>query len=95
MGTDGDLRKLKLSKAKSLLRNFGVTEEEVRKESLQYAALFIYCHKISKLSRWQVIDRVRELSTEAARSGDGGMAWCVYTVAWGVWRYVWPGVCTL
>ena len=30
MGTDGDLRKLKLSKAKSLLRNFGVAEEEVR-----------------------------------------------------------------
>lgn len=34
MGTDGDLRKLKLSKAKSLLRNFGVTEEEVRKETV-------------------------------------------------------------
>ena len=30
MGTDGDLRKLKLSKAKSLLRNFGVAEEEVK-----------------------------------------------------------------
>ena len=29
MGTDGDLRKLKLSKAKTLLRNFGVAEEEV------------------------------------------------------------------
>ena len=29
MGTDGDLRKLKLSKAKNLLRNFGVAEEEV------------------------------------------------------------------
>ena len=29
MGTDGDLRKLKLSKAKSLLRNFGVSEDEV------------------------------------------------------------------
>lgn len=29
MGTDGDLRKLKLSKAKSLLRNFGVSEEDV------------------------------------------------------------------
>ena len=29
MGTDGDLRKLKLSKAKTLLRNFGVPEEEV------------------------------------------------------------------
>lgn len=30
MGTDGDLRKLKLSKAKSLLRNFGVPEAEVK-----------------------------------------------------------------
>ena len=29
MGTDGDLRKLKLSKAKTLLRNFGVPEDEV------------------------------------------------------------------
>lgn len=29
MGTDGDLRKLKLSKAKSLLRNFGVSEDDV------------------------------------------------------------------
>ena len=29
MGTDGDLRKLKLSKAKTLLRDFGVQEEEV------------------------------------------------------------------
>lgn len=30
VGTDGDLRKLKLSKAKQVLRNFGVPEEEVR-----------------------------------------------------------------
>jgi len=30
MGTDGDLRKLKLSRAKSLLRDFGVQEDEVR-----------------------------------------------------------------
>ena len=29
MGTDGDLRKLKLSKARSVLRNFGVPDEEV------------------------------------------------------------------
>ena len=29
VGTDGDLRKLKLSKAKQVLRNFGVSEEEV------------------------------------------------------------------
>ncbi len=30
MGTDGDLRKLKLPKARNVLRNFGVPEEEVR-----------------------------------------------------------------
>ena len=30
--------------------------------------------QISKLSRWAVIDMVRELSTEAARSG-GGKPW--------------------
>ena len=30
VGTDGDLRKLKLSKAKQVLRNFGVPEEEVQ-----------------------------------------------------------------
>ena len=29
MGTDGDLRKLKLSKAKALLRSFGVPEDKV------------------------------------------------------------------
>ncbi|XP_064405397.1 uncharacterized protein LOC135350513 isoform X3 [Halichondria panicea] len=56
MGTDGDLRKLKLSKAKNLLRNFGVAEEE-----------------IDKMSRWQVVDRVRELSTKAVKSGGEGL----------------------
>eukprot|EP00731_Ephydatia_muelleri_P031270 Em0022g784a len=54
MGTDGDLRKLKLSKARNVLRGFGVPEEE-----------------INRLSRWQVIDMVRTISTEAAKSGDG------------------------
>ena len=34
MGTDGDLRKLKLSKAKSLLRNFGVSEEDVSRTAV-------------------------------------------------------------
>uniref|UniRef100_A0A1X7TS07 Bromo domain-containing protein n=1 Tax=Amphimedon queenslandica TaxID=400682 RepID=A0A1X7TS07_AMPQE len=52
MGTEADLRKLKLSKARNVLRNFGVPEEE-----------------IAKLSRWKVVDLVRSISTEAARSG--------------------------
>ena len=30
MGTEADLRKLKLSKARTVLRNFGVPEDEVR-----------------------------------------------------------------
>ena len=74
MGTDGDLRKLKLSKAKTLLRNFGVPEEEVDTLSLFHVSLVSFHSdpQISKLSRWQVVDRVRELSTEAARSGDSG-----------------------
>ncbi len=40
MGTDGDLRKLKLSKAKALLRNFGVPEDEVRVTSSR--SLIVY-----------------------------------------------------
>jgi transcription initiation factor TFIID subunit 1 len=51
-GTDADLRKLHLDKAKNVLRSFGVPEEE-----------------ISRLSRWEVVDVVRTMSTEAARSG--------------------------
>uniref|UniRef100_A0A6I8NJU8 Transcription initiation factor TFIID subunit 1 n=1 Tax=Ornithorhynchus anatinus TaxID=9258 RepID=A0A6I8NJU8_ORNAN len=52
MGTDADLRRLSLKKAKQLLRTFGVAEEEIK-----------------QLSRWEVIDVVRRISTEQARSG--------------------------
>ena len=99
VGTDGDLRKLKLSKAKQVLRNFGVSEEEVcpsphshpsppsllsspppplslslslsLSPSLPPSSPFPLFPQISKLSRWAVIDMVRELSTEAAKSGGG------------------------
>jgi len=54
-GTDADLRKLKLKHAKNVLRDFGVSEEE-----------------IGKMKRWQVIDMVRTMSTEAAKAGGGG-----------------------
>ena len=43
MGTDGDLRKLKLSKAKALLRNFGVPEDEVRM-TLLHGVVTHDCH---------------------------------------------------
>lgn len=49
MGTDGDLRKLKLSKAKSLLRSFGVSEDVVRRElfevyqKVRARAITIFC----------------------------------------------------
>jgi len=62
-GTDADLRKLKLKHAKKVLREFGVSEEE-----------------ISKMKRWQVIDMVRTMSTEAAKAGGGGADTCVYQV---------------
>lgn len=55
-GTDADLRRLSLSNAKSILRKFGVPEEEIK-----------------KLSRWEVIDVVRTLSTEQAKAGEDGM----------------------
>lgn len=41
--------------------------------------------QITKLSRWQVIDRVRELSTEAARTGDGGMYVLVLAIGVCMW----------
>ncbi|KAG2464652.1 TAF1 factor, partial [Polypterus senegalus] len=59
-GTDADLRRLSLKNAKQLLRKFGVPEEEVL--------------NIKKLSRWEVIDVVRTMSTEQARSGEGPMS---------------------
>ncbi|XP_037910415.1 transcription initiation factor TFIID subunit 1 isoform X2 [Hermetia illucens] len=55
-GTDADLRRLPLNKAKELLRKFKVPEEEIK-----------------KLSRWEVIDVVRTLSTEKAKAGEQGM----------------------
>ncbi|XP_004536590.1 transcription initiation factor TFIID subunit 1 isoform X1 [Ceratitis capitata] len=55
-GTDADLRRLPLQRAKELLRKFKVPEEEIR-----------------KLSRWEVIDVVRTLSTEKAKAGEQGM----------------------
>lgn len=77
MGTDGDLRKLKLSKARSVLRNFGVPDDEVshaptHKSHLPTLSISFLLVQISKLGRWQVIDMVRALSTEAAKSGEGG-----------------------
>lgn len=56
-GTDADLRRLSLKQARQVLRNFGVSDEEIR-----------------KLSRWEVIHVVRTMSTEAAKSGEGGMS---------------------
>ncbi|XP_017130744.1 transcription initiation factor TFIID subunit 1 isoform X3 [Drosophila elegans] len=55
-GTDADLRRLPLQRAKELLRQFKVPEEEIK-----------------KLSRWEVIDVVRTLSTEKAKAGEEGM----------------------
>ena len=55
-GTDADLRRLPLNKAKDLLRKFKVPEEDIK-----------------KLSRWEVIDVVRTLSTEKAKAGEQGM----------------------
>ena len=38
-----------------------------------YIGMCLILLQINKLSRWQVIDKVREHSTEAAKSGDGGV----------------------
>ncbi|UYV74640.1 TAF1 [Cordylochernes scorpioides] len=56
-GTDADLRRLSLSNAKSLLKKFGVPDDEIK-----------------KLSRWEVIDVVRTLSTEQAKAGEDAMS---------------------
>ncbi|OAF68529.1 hypothetical protein A3Q56_03685 [Intoshia linei] len=53
-GTDADLRKLPLKKAKDILRNYGIPENE-----------------ISKLTRWEVIDVVRCISTNQVKTGKG------------------------
>lgn len=54
-GTDADLRRLSVNKAKDLLRKFSLPEEEIK-----------------KLSRWEVIDLVRTLSTAKAKAGEEG-----------------------
>ena len=79
MGTEADLRKLKLSKARNVLRNFGVPEEEVIYNFYVHIITYTYMYtynltlpsQIAKLSRWKVVDLVRSISTEAARSGGG------------------------
>ena len=73
-GTDADLRRLSLNNAKALLRKFGVPEDEVR----LFNSILESCHlcpnfQIQKLSRWEVIDVVRTLSTEKAKAGEEGM----------------------
>lgn len=81
-GTDADLRRLSLNNAKALLRKFGVPEEEVRFFFVNLSSLnslkllgisFIDLFQIKKLSRWEVIDVVRTLSTEKAKAGEEGM----------------------
>ncbi|XP_066926449.1 transcription initiation factor TFIID subunit 1-like isoform X2 [Clytia hemisphaerica] len=56
-GTDADLRRLNLKQARLLLKDFGVSQEE-----------------IEKLSRWDVIDKVRTMSTAAAKQGTTEVA---------------------
>lgn len=56
-GTDADLRRLNLKQARLLLKDFGVSAEE-----------------IDKLSRWEVIDKVRTMSTAAAKQGTTEVA---------------------
>ncbi|KAH0630764.1 hypothetical protein JD844_003953 [Phrynosoma platyrhinos] len=68
-GTDADLRRLSLKNAKQLLRKFGVPEEEQPS-----AVSHSLPPQIKKLSRWEVIDVVRTMSTEQARSGEGPMS---------------------
>ncbi|RDD46850.1 Transcription initiation factor TFIID subunit 1 [Trichoplax sp. H2] len=56
-GTDADLRKLSLKNARQVLRDFGISDEEIK-----------------KLSRWEVIDVVRTMSTAAVKSGEDGLS---------------------
>lgn len=66
------MRRLSLNNAKALLRKFQVPEEEVRIFDNFY--LFLnQIFQIKKLSRWEVIDVVRTLSTEKAKAGEEGM----------------------
>ena len=43
MGTEADLRKLKLSKARTVLRNFGVPEDEVRDNQCNILTITMQC----------------------------------------------------
>ncbi|KRX42736.1 Transcription initiation factor TFIID subunit 1 [Trichinella murrelli] len=72
-GTDADLRKLSLKDAKQLLREFGVQEEEVELDIL-------LCPTINMLSRWEIIDVIRTLSTQQAKSGGTGKTHCDFGV---------------
>lgn len=52
-GTDADLRKLTLKKAYALLKECGISEQEIK-----------------KLKRWDIIDLVRQMSTQKAKQGE-------------------------
>lgn len=88
-GTDADLRRLSLKQARQVLRDFGVSDEEVEEKNNHYYCIMkdifcnfcfkkasnnkiLFCLQIKKLSRWEVIDVVRTMSTEAAKSGEEG-----------------------
>ena len=62
MGTDGDLRKLKLHKAKTLLRNFGVPEEEVTRCTVRGTSTI----SIFLLTDYQVITLASHRPSEGA-----------------------------
>lgn len=58
-----------------MLRKFGVPEEEVRKlhQYMRPKINLTSLLQIQKLSRWEVIDVVRTLSTEKSKAGEEGM----------------------
>ncbi|CAI8041551.1 Transcription initiation factor TFIID subunit 1 [Geodia barretti] len=79
VGTDGDLRKLKLSKAKQVLRNFGVPEEEISKLS-RWAVIDMMeaqekykenCQRVFDLQN-KVLSSGEQLSTDEESSDSGG-----------------------
>ncbi|VDK33494.1 unnamed protein product [Gongylonema pulchrum] len=71
-GTNADLRKLPLKEAKEICRDYGVREEEVflsvsvKKEV--FSVNKIREEEINSLSRWEIIDVIRTLSTQAAKA---------------------------
>lgn len=52
MGTEADLRKLKLSKARTVLRNFGVPEDEVRDNQCNILTITMQCTDYYKVVHW-------------------------------------------